>query len=168
MGALRIPSLCQSCGHQGPVDVGTATSANPPWCTCTGKNKGGPYVAPPGVVVCLSYESKEDSAFREECRLAGNAERHARDDLSLRWVRSGRGWRELPRSSPKRRRLEGAYRKALRALEALQARCAHAERSMFSHEHCGVCYAHVETDVEQHRHLVREGFYRRRSAAGAA
>ena len=144
----------------------------PAWCSCTDKkgrraeaimvagdsrqHPGGPYVAAPGHTVAFIYESKDDSSFRETCRLAGNAEREARDNLSQRFVRCGKGWRELPRSSPRRRVLEAAYAKASRALEALRARCPHAGRSLFSKAQCDVCYAHVECDVEHHLHLVQE------------
>jgi hypothetical protein len=151
---VNIVALCQSCGQQGVTPFGG--HAKPAWCKCTGKKLGGPYVAPPGYIVRFAYESTDDAAFREACRLAGNAEREARDNLSQRFVRSGKGWRELPRSSPKRRALEAAYRKASRALEALRARCPHTGRSLFSKAQCDICYAHVECDVEHHRHLVRE------------
>jgi hypothetical protein len=143
----------------------------PTWCKCA-DNKGrraaavvkaggammpgGPYVAPPGHVTAFVFESQDAAAFREICRLAGNAERQARDDLSLRWVRSGKGWRELPRSSPKRRALESAYAKASRALDALRARCPHSGRSPFDKTSCDVCYEYVECDVDRRRHLVRE------------
>lgn len=150
---MRLPAICQKCGRRGMHNG----AAKPRWCRCP--KVGGPYVAPPGFVAVITFESPCDAAFRERCRLLGNAEREARDALSERWVRCGRGWRELGWSSPKRRRLERAYRKALRALEAVQAQCAHDEldRSIFDRGMCGVCYAHVVSDIEQHRHLVREG-----------
>lgn len=113
-------------------------------------------VAAPGQVVRFTYESPDAAAFRETCRLASNAEREARDNLSQRFVRAGSGWRELPRSSPKRRVLEKAYAKAVRAVEALQARCPHASRCLFERVFCDVCRAHVECDVEHYRHIVRE------------
>jgi hypothetical protein len=101
--------------------------------------------APAGHVTVFHFRSKEAERFVEECRLAGNAEREARDALSFRFVRCGRGWRELRRSSPTRRRLERAYRSALRRLRACQARCAHpvTERSLYDLGRCGVCYASV-------------------------
>lgn len=152
---LAVPAMCQSCGGRGVVPADPAKK--PRWCTCDKgpRHGGGPFVAPPGVVVVYRFESRDDHAFRERCRLVGNAERRARDDLSGRFVRSGRGYRELPKSSPKRRGLETAYRRALRALEAVQAECAHGSRSIFNRVFCDVCYAHVECDVEHHRHLVR-------------
>lgn len=147
--------VCQGCKKTGRYD--SSASDRAPWCTCPARAFG-PYVAAPGVVFALVYESKPDAAFRDACRLAGNAERDARDALSGRFVRlrSGKGWRELPKTSPKRRALEGAYRKACRAHEALQARCSHPERCQYSKAHCGVCHAYVECDVALHHHFVRE------------
>src|ERR1043166_668447 len=145
--------VCQGCKKTGCYDAAQGERA--PWCTCSARTYG-PYVAAPGVIIALRYESQEDAALREEARLAGNAEREARDALSGRYVKAGKGYRELPKTRPKRRGLESAYRKACRAQEAVQARCSHPERSLFSKAHCGVCHAYVECDVEQHRHLVRE------------
>jgi hypothetical protein len=153
VSALRLPALCQSCGERG---VMTGESGKVPWCKCTGKKPGGPYVAPPGFVARFTFEARDAAAFRERCCLAGNAEREARDRLSERWVRCGRGWRELPRSSSKRKALEASYRAALRALEALQTECSHPERSLFAKEYCGVCHARVEVEIAQFRHLERE------------
>jgi hypothetical protein len=116
----------------------------------------GPHIAPPGHVTRFTYESPAAAAFREACRLASNAEREARDNLSQRFVRAGTGWRELPSSSPKRRALERAHTNAVRAVEALQARCPHTSRSLFNRVFCDVCHAHVECDVGHYRHLVRE------------
>ena len=115
-----------------------------------------PHMAPPGHVTRFTYESSAAANFREACRLASNAEREARDNLSQRFVRAGTGWRELPSSSPKRRALERAYIKAACAVEALQARCPHESRSIFNRVFCDVCGAHVECNVEHYRHLVRE------------
>lgn len=94
----------------------------------------------PGHVVSLVFETAPEHALAELCRLAGNAERSARDDLSQRFVRCGRGWRELPRSHPKRAALEGRYTAALRALRKLQRQCKHPRRSMYCSDACGVCY----------------------------
>ncbi len=146
--------VCQGCQKTGLYDPPSA-DGRATWCTC-GARTFGPYVAAPGVVFALVYESQEDAAFRESCRLAGNAERDARDALSGRYVRSGKGWRELPKASPKRRALEATYRKACRAHEALQARCSHPSRSQHSKAHCDVCHAYVECDVALHHHFVRE------------
>lgn len=132
--------LCQSCGGTGVHTFGDATK--PAWCSCR-PGKVGPIVMAPGAVVRLVVESTEDAERREQGRLLGNAEREARDRLSERWVRCGRGWRELPRSSPKRRALEVAYREALRALKRFQATCPHPTRSMFAPEFCDVCHACV-------------------------
>lgn len=162
MNALRMPALCQSCGERGSLGL---NERKPSWCKCTGKGRkgrkggaggGGPYVAPTGFIACFTYFSKEEGAFREQCRLAGNAEREARDGLSARFVRSGAGYRELPRSSPRRRALETAYRAALRELERLQALCPHPSRSLFNRVFCDVCYAHVECDVAHYQHLAHE------------
>lgn len=147
--------LCQGCKKTGLYDPQNGRE-RAPWCTCPARAYG-PYVAAPGVVFALVYESQADAAFRDACRLAGNALCAAKDALSGRYVRSGKGWRELPKTSPKRRRLEADYRKACRAEEALQARCEHPERSPYSKAHCGVCHAYVECDVAHHHHLVREG-----------
>ncbi len=146
--------LCQGCKKTGLYDA-QVTPGRAPWCTCLARAYG-PYVAAPDVVIALRFEDRTEAAFREECRLAGNVEREARDALSGRYVRAGKGFRELPKTSPKRRALEAEYRKACRAHEALQARCAHPERSQFSRAHCGVCHAYVECDVALRRHLVRE------------
>lgn len=156
-------ALCQRCGRQGPM----AGEAQPAWCTCTGRC--GPYVAPPGHVTVYRFENAEASAFREACRLAGNAMHAAKDRLAERYVRHGRGYRELPPTHPKRRYLYERYAAAWRVLERLQRACAHPERSPYNPEACGVCYARVESDVARHRYMVREGLCRptrrRRAAA---
>lgn len=162
MGSIsetRLLSLCQGCGKQGATAIGDREK--PEWCTCTGvRKKGGcgfgPYVAAPGFVACFTFESKEDAAFRERCRLAGNERHRAKEALSDRWVKCGRGFRELPLSHPKRKALELRYRKALRAEEALQAVCRHPSRSIYFRIFCDVCHAQVECDIEHFRHLVRE------------
>ena len=98
--------------------------------------------------------TKDEAAWRERCRLAGNAERGARDAIThARYTDSGR---KRPDSSPIVRAAVKAYRAALRTLESLQAQCSHPSRSMFSPVHCDVCYAHVECNVEHFRHVVRE------------
>lgn len=151
---MIVPALCQSCGGSGTYEP-DRFSAKPSWCTCL--DFGGPYIAPPGHVTCYRVESKEDAAFRERCRLAGNAERQARDAaICAKWVRAGKGYRELPLSSPKRRTAEFVYRKALRALRRLQRECSHPSRSMFNEQCCDVCFAHVQCDVAQYRHLVKQ------------
>lgn len=151
---VRLPSVCAGCKRSGLYTLGSG--GRPRWCRC----KGIPGVLhpPPGHVTVFHYRSKEEAAFRERCRLAGNAERQARDGLSDRFVRCGRrGWRELPRSSPKRRGLDLAYRRARRTLDALQAACAHdiLDRSRDAPEYCGACYAHVFTDIVVHRQFAR-------------
>jgi hypothetical protein len=146
--------LCQGCKKTGLYDPQSGDEPAP-WCTCSARAYG-PYVAAPGVVIAFRFDAPTDAAFREECRLAGNAEREARDALSGRFVKAGKGWRELPKASPKRRALESAYRKACRVCEALQARCTHPERSPYSKAHCGLCHAYVECDVALHHHFVRE------------
>lgn len=158
---LRVQMLCQTCGRSGLHAFGAI--AKPRWCRCVGTS--GPIVMAPGVVMAVRFESADDAAFRERCRVLGNTERTARDALSSRWVRCGRGWRELPRTSPKRQRLERAYASARRALQAAQRECPHRDRSLFDPEMCGTCHAHVESDIEQHRHMVREGFFLRRRGA---
>ena len=148
--------MCQSCGRSGPYRLGQAS--RPKWCRCP-PDKSGPLQAPPGHVTALTFETRAASTFRERCRLASNAEREARDALCSRWVRCGRGWRELPATSKKVRALEAAYEAKLAELEALRAVCPHNDRMHFDQERCGTCYEHVESDVAQHRHLVREGFF---------
>jgi hypothetical protein len=143
-----VPARCIACGGQGPI---ASTDGKPAWCTCTGKKRGGPYQPPPGVVIRYTVESRDAAAFRERCRQLGNAERRARDDLAGRFVRAGTGYRELPRTSPKRRALEAAYRTARRALEAVQAVCSHPERSIHAPDFCSVCYAQAQTDIAGHR-----------------
>lgn len=160
MNATRMPALCQGCGAQGPMrsleDVKASGIGKEPWCKCPPKKLGGPYVAPPGFVARFTFESKEEHEFRERCRLAGNAERAAKDAMVGRYVKCGRGSRRLPDSHPRVRALLSNWRKAARVLERLQAECSHPERSLFNRIMCGVCYAQVECDVEHYRHLVRE------------
>lgn len=112
----------------------------------------GPVTAPPGHITVYRFETKEQHAFRERCRLAGNAERQARDAITeARW---GGGEKRRPDSHPKVRAALKAYRAAARELEACQARCAHPSRSIFSPVHCDVCHEHVECDVENYRRHV--------------
>jgi hypothetical protein len=126
-----------------------------PWCKCPPKKNGGPYVAPPDVIVRYTFESKDAAAFRERCRLASNSERRARDAITdARYTPKLRRRRD---SSPIVKAAVKAYRAALRELEALQAVCPHESRSMFNRVFCDVCSAHVECDVEHFRHCVREG-----------
>lgn len=152
---IQIPSLCQTCGNQGPTPAVVAEI--PEWCTCdrSGRKGGpGPFVAPPGVVVRYTFETKDEAAWRERCRLTANAERRARDAIcDATYYPSGRkrpGWRKLRRAAIR------AHDRSIDALEALQLQCPHTSRSMFSPVHCDVCYAHVECNVEHFRHLVRE------------
>lgn len=137
---MNLSALCQGCGRKGDVHHYDIRKA--PWCRCKGAY--GPYVAPPGHVTRFIFESKEDAAKREQGRLLGNAERLARDNFCSRWVKCGSGYRELPRTSPKRKALEKAYQEALRALEAFQATCSHPTRSPFDATMCDVCKARVE------------------------
>lgn len=133
-------TLCQGCGRLGFLAIGDYS--RPGWCRCQ-KARPGPLVVAPGFVIVLRHESEADAAKREEGRLLGNAERAARDNLSFRFVRCGSGWRELRRSSPKRRALETEYRKARRALEAFQATCGHPTRSIHDSAFCDVCHVFV-------------------------
>lgn len=144
-----MPALCQGCGKQGPYD----DAQRPAWCACTGKSCG-PYVAPPGFIGRMIFENSDEAAFRERCGLASNAEREARDRL-VRYVRCGRGFRELPRTHPRRKASEAAWRKACRALEALQTICPHTHRNFFHPVACDVCHAHIECNVQEFRHFVR-------------
>lgn len=164
MNAVKMKMRCQGCAREGVKTFGSL--ARPRWCRCSGRGFG-PIVAAPGTIVRMIFEGPKDAAFRERCRVLGIAERAARDELSKRYVRCGRGWRELPESSPKRRALYAAHDAAIADLERAQAECPHDPfaRSMFDRETCGVCYAHVESDVAQHRHLVREGLYREEQAS---
>lgn len=151
--------LCQSCNRSGLHTFGSV--GQPRWCRCRkGTLTFGPIVAAPGTILSWRFEDKADADFREQCRLAGNAEREARDAAtSGRWVRCGRGYRRLSDTSPKVVALYAAHDAAIAALEALQAQCPHRDRSPYAREYCDCCYAHVESDIEHHRHLVREGFY---------
>lgn len=151
-----VKMLCQSCNRTGAHAFGDLQK--PRFCRCKA-GKVGPIVAAPGTIVCFRFGRTDDTAFREQCRLASNAERRARDVCSLRFVKIGEDYRELPPMSPKRQRHEKAYAAAIAALEALQAICPHEDRSHYAPEHCDCCHAHVESDIAQHRHLVREGFY---------
>ena len=130
MMSLVVAMVCASCGRSGRRS--TSARRRPSWCRCA-RSSYGPIVAAPGTVVMFRFESAEAAAFRARCRLAGNAERAARDALS-----------ELPEFSTKRRRLKVAYATALAGLEALQATCAHPEPSFYARERCGCCYAALE------------------------
>lgn len=159
----RVKMVCQSCKRAGRQSFGDGSK--PRWCRCT-KAAHGPIVMAPGVVVMVRFEPSSDAAFRERCRLASNAHREAVETLrSDKWVRCGKGYRELPLDSPTRKKLEASYDSTLAALEALQAECPHRDRSPYQPEYCDCCYAHVESDIEQRRHLVREGFYPRKRRA---
>lgn len=143
----KLPGLCQSCGEQGPMRSlaeSKAQGGKEPFCKCPPKKFGGPYVMPAGIVVRAIYETRDQADFRERCRLAGNAFIAAKDGLSSRWVRCGRGWRELPRGNAKRERIERAYTNAKRALTKLQRVCPHEHRSMFDETGCDVCHADIE------------------------
>lgn len=144
-----IPAQCATCGGRGKLDcdlVRGFRSADfhrrPDWCTCPEKTDGGPFVAPPGVVVAFRYRSPRDpgEGLRDALRAAGNAERAARDALAERFVRAGKGWRELPKTSKRRQSLERAYARAKAALRKLQAECPHPERSLYDPACCGLCY----------------------------
>lgn len=137
-----LPARCDGCGRCGPLPL-HGGAAKAPWCRCT-KKAPGPYQAPPGHVTAFIFETREEAAFSELCRVTSNAERQARDDLSQRYVRCGAGWRELPRSSPTRRALETRYASALRALRRLQAKCSHPRRCIFNPLACGVCRKWLE------------------------
>jgi hypothetical protein len=141
VSAVRFSALCQSCGKQGTTVFGE--HGKPAWCACSGRKLGGPYVAAPGFVVAFIYESADAAAFRERCRLAGNAFIAAKDARSSRWVRCGRGWRELPRGYAKRERLERAYTNALRALRKLQRQCPHERASIFDPCMCDCCHGEM-------------------------
>lgn len=136
-----LPARCQKCGRSGQLALRTG-AARVSWCRCKGSQ--GPMQAPPGHITAFIFETREQAAFSELCRVTGNAERQARDDLSSRYVRCGSGYRELPRSSPKRRALEARYASALRALRRLQARCRHPRRCIFNPCACGVCRKWLE------------------------
>lgn len=153
MKVLGVLLVCQSCRNEGPMPVAVADI--PEWCTCdrSGRKGGpGPYHPPPGVVIRFTFETKDDAAFRERCRLTSNAERQARDAITeATYYPSGR-----KRPAKFRKAAIRAYNKSLRALEALQAQCSHPSRSIFNRIFCDVCKAQVECDVEHYRHLVRE------------
>lgn len=99
----------------------------------------GPFVAPPGVIVSYRFETRD--AFRQRCLFAGGAERRARDAVIV--ARYGGSKRRRAESSKIVRAALAAYRKARRALQALQAQCPHEGRSMHSPIHCDVCFAEV-------------------------
>lgn len=154
-----VKMLCQSCKRTGRHKFGSGT--RPRFCRC--KKRGGsfgPIVAAPGTILTWRFEPADVAAFREKCGLASNAERTARDEAqSAYWVACGKGYRRLPATSPRVIAAEAAYDAALVALEALQAVCPHEGRSPYAEEYCDCCHAHVESDIEQHRHMVREGFF---------
>lgn len=155
---MNLPAVCQSCGERGVMrphaEMLASGTGKEPWCKCGPKKLGGPYVNPPGHVTVFIFESKDAAAFREQCRLAGNAERQARDAITeARYTASGR---RRPDSSPRVRSALKAHRAAIRAHEKLQAVCSHPSRSIFNRIFCDVCHAQVECDVEHYRHIVRE------------
>lgn len=137
---MRVSLHCQGCDRTGTVK-GTRGGKKPSWCRC--KGVAGPFHPPAGVVYRYTFETTDAASFRERGRLLGNAYIEARDALSGRWVRCGRGWRELPRGNAKRERLEAAFAKAKRDLAKHQRACSHPTRSMFAHDRCDVCHAHV-------------------------
>jgi hypothetical protein len=157
--AIKPRTLCQGCGKSGPLALFRG-DAQPRWCACTLKGErarallkrgfagvlpGGPYIAAPGSVAAVIFESRADAEFRERCRLASNAERRARDvALTAKWGRQGKRFRELPRSHPKRAEAEKRYAKCLRALRDLQRKCKHPHRCHFNSDACGVCYKTLE------------------------
>lgn len=132
-----VRMLCQGCGRSGMHRFG---GNKPRWCRCPkAKRTHGPIVAAPGTVVRLTFESADDAGFRARAAEVIRAWFDARDALSSRWVRCGRGWRELPRSSPRRKALELAFRRATRAWDAIQGECPHRGRSLFDPNSCDVC-----------------------------
>lgn len=101
----------------------------------------GPFVAPPGYIATLSFETVSERAFALRCRLAANAERFARDvALRARFTPAGR---RRPSSAKIVKASRADYRKARRALDGLQAVCPHARRSIYSPVHCDVCKAEI-------------------------
>ena len=126
-------SVCINCQQSGDY----TTDVKPRWCRCHGI--GGPYHAPRGTVVVFTYMTPERKAERDAALAIKNEYIATRDALvDARWTDSGR------RRSAKARVLVAAtkaFRKASRALEALQAVCAHEERSIYQHSACAHCAA---------------------------
>ena len=142
MSAIEgLPIECQGCHRVGPYEAARAWQR---WCRC--KRVGTlPMQHPPkGVVYSFRVDDAATAALHEEGRVLGNAFIAAKDALSGRWIRCGKtGWRELPRTSPKRRALETAFRKARKALDAFQAACPHPRASLFEETACDCCHAIV-------------------------
>lgn len=149
-----MPSLCQGCGEQGVL----RGDARPSWCRCP-PSKYGPFVAPPGFVARITFETREAAAFRERCALLGHAWREACDALrSASWVGYTRNGKRFVRQAPRTSRwraLRRASLRALRALEAIQRECPHESRSMFAPIFCDVCGEQVECNLAEREHFVR-------------
>jgi hypothetical protein len=141
--AATLPTVCIGCGRSGKYTFGRR--GKPRWCRC--KGTPGPLNAAPGTVTRFTYETADESAFRERGRLIGNAYIEAKDALTGCWVRRGKGWQELPRSAPKRQRLDRVFASARRALLAFQRSCSHPTRSMFEPCACDVCHKFIESDA---------------------
>jgi hypothetical protein len=142
---IEAQTLCQSCGNQGPYPLATglAPTPQPSWCTCKrngpGLLPGGPFVAAPGAVVQFAFDTPEDRAFAERCRVAGNEYVDARDAaITAKWTPCGK---IRPRTGAIRKAAERKYRNALRALTRLQSQCRHWRVSIFEPTTCGVCGA---------------------------
>lgn len=125
-----MKAICISCQQTGEHREG-----RPSWCRC--KSTGGPYHAPKGVVVAFVYMTREQLADRDEALAIKNEFLRARDAVvDARWTESGR------RRSSKVAVLLAAtkrFRKAERALDALQSTCSHDERSIYQHNVCERC-----------------------------
>lgn len=159
--------LCQGCARTGlhPLFGG---DAKPRWCKCT-KSRG-PYVAAPGTVVRIEFRkplSAEEAAFETHAKAVSRRHYGAREALVERWVRCGRGWRELPRGNRKREALEREYANACRALDRVQRQCKHETRSFFNAESCDLCHADLPSPetIAWRKQWEAERRARRRRAA---
>lgn len=127
---------CGGCGKSGAT---SSTNRRPAWCRC--KGVAGPYVAPTGHVTLLVYMTPEQHADLQAARAIKNEYIAARDaGADARWTPSLRG---RSKTSAIYRAWSRRMRAGTRALEALQAACAHFDRCLFSPHHCNRCAVYL-------------------------
>lgn len=120
-------AACQGCRRSGVYREGAAKQR---WCRCS-KRAVGPYVAPKGQIVCYVFEaplSPAEQAIDTEAREVRAEYYAAKDAPTYRYVRCGRGWRELSETSPKRLASTRRWEAAVARVEELQGRCPHLDR----------------------------------------
>jgi len=123
--ATVVRTHCNGCNRTGSVKLGTH---RPRWCRCP-VGTGGPYTAPEGYgAVFLFGLPPVDEAWEANAAKVRGAFFDARGALrSGIWTGRGDRIRQLPKSSPKRRRLEKAYDVARAAMLKLRKTCTHRD-----------------------------------------